>query len=380
MTDVFPELLVSLTIQCTVLLTVMYFLAHWSRSSTIADRLWSCCHRMILLLVLAGVFLPHARLFRGESLLNLCHKVTTFPAFQSFWMLVSWIWAFMAFAMACNMLRSLIQTSFNLRHAKRLRFYATSKSTNEQVRRRCDTLNQNSTLADELDALDVQVVRVDFCTTPFCWQLHYPVIVLPESVAEFPEDELRAVVRHEFAHLKSRHPLRLLLQRIVEILFWFHPLVWMASRTASLQRELSADRSANDDLPDVTAFLRSLMRFSETSANRSHLQSLGLNLYSGSASTVRRRVDQLLAVDWTVPQASETETLCWETLRGAGLLAMSGVLATLIWIPLNSHASRRALLSPWPAPTATLLHEAGITVRDYELDSHRISEQFRDDD
>ncbi len=40
---------------------------------------------MILLLSLAGVLLPHARLFRGESLLNLCHKATTFPVSQSFW-------------------------------------------------------------------------------------------------------------------------------------------------------------------------------------------------------------------------------------------------------------------------------------------------------
>ena len=48
MIAVFPELLVSLTIQCTVLLFVARFLVKRTLASEAADQVWSCCHLMIL--------------------------------------------------------------------------------------------------------------------------------------------------------------------------------------------------------------------------------------------------------------------------------------------------------------------------------------------
>jgi len=220
------------------------------------------------------------------------------------------------------------------------------------------------------------VVSSESCETPFCWQLHHPVIVLPEFLSACPADELRAVIRHELAHLKARHPLRLFLQRLVEIGFWFHPLVWQTSRDAAMQRELSADSLANRTQADAASFLRSLVRLSECVRRREPVLSIGLNLISGGASIIQKRVDQLLAVDWTLPRRPDPAFLPIDSVRSVLCLIFTGMLAAGIWIPLNSHASGRALFSPWPLPTATLLHEAGVEVRDYELDSHRIEERL----
>lgn len=368
----FPELLVSLTIQCTLLLCVTRFLVKRTRTSEAADDLWSFCHLMILLLSLAGVLLPHARLFRGASLLSLCHKATALPVPQSLWMVLFWIWIAVAGTLAVNLLRSLIEISLLLRSAQDLPRSAFAEDRGNGKAR--------GNLAEELQDLEVRVVTSESCTTPFCWQLHRPVIVLPECLSAFPADELRAIVRHELAHLKARHPLRLFLQRLVEIGFWFHPLVWQTSRDAAMQRELSADCLANGTHAEAASFLRSLMRLSEPAFRRAPVLPIGLNLISGGASMIQQRVEQLLAIDWTLPRRCDSVFLPGVTIRSIVCLLITGMLATGIWIPLNSHASGRTLFSPWPLPTATLLHEAGIEVRDYELDSHRIMEHRYDTD
>jgi hypothetical protein len=93
---------------------------------------------------------------------------------------------------------------------------------------------------------------------------------------------------------------------------------------------------------------------------------------------LQQRVEQLLAIDWTLPRNCDSGFEPAAAMRSVVCLSITGMLAGGIWIPLNSHASGRSLFSPWPVPTATLLHEAGIEVRDYELDNHRIVGHFHD--
>ena len=99
--------------------------------------------------------------------------------------------------------------------------------------------------------------------SPFCWQLHRPAIVVPDLLLDFPVEEQRAVLNHELVHLSAQHPLRLFLQRIVEALFWFHPLVWWSSRQAAAAREFRCDAQAVDSQQEVAVYLQSLLRLIE---------------------------------------------------------------------------------------------------------------------
>ncbi|MEZ6035144.1 MAG: M56 family metallopeptidase [Planctomycetaceae bacterium] len=380
MMPAFPEIVVSLTIQCTFVLLLTRCLVRRAANSIAADRLWSCGHLMILLLSLAGVLLPHLRLFRSESLLSLCHQATMFPISQTFWTIVFWTWVSVASVLIVNLLRSLTQMSLTLRHATPVLIRQTATTRPDSVCADIGSTSFRESLTAELDTLNVRIVTADSCFTPFCWQLHQPVIVLPVSVTQFPDEELFAVVRHELAHLKLGHPMMLFLQRLVEIGFWFHPLVWRASKAASMQRELAADRTANGSSAEVAGFLRSLMRLSVPSFARPHILPVGLNLFARDVSMVQRRVDQLLSIDWSRPHCEKNSQSESETRGRTRLLAVASVMLTAIWIPLNSEATGRALFSPWPSSTATLLQEVGFSVRDYELDSHRVSEQFHAED
>ena len=372
----FSELLVSLTIQCTLLLLTTRFLVTRTRIADAPDRLWSWCHLLILLMSLVGMLLPHARLFRNEALLNICHQATASPALQKFWTGVFWLWCLVAAALVVNMHRSLIQTSRMLHNAAE--WSLSSESTENGRSQVC--LRETELLAAKLQVAGVHIFKSESCMAPFCWQLQKPVIVLPEFIEEFPPDELRAVIRHEFAHLQARHPMELFLQRLVEITFWFHPLVWHSSRDAAMQRELSADRRASSTRVEAVSFVKSLMRLSESFPGPAFESSIGLSLFTGGSSVMQRRVDQLLAMDWKQPGFRAPVSLRHSAARGILLLTFTAALSACLWIPLSPRASGRTKFSPWPAPTATLLHEAGIDVRDYELDGHRIEESFNDGD
>ena len=380
MMSAFPEIMVSLTIQCTFVLLLTRFLVRRAGNSIAADRLWSCGHLMILLLSLAGVLLPHPRLFRSESLLDLCHKATMFPISQSFWTTVFWTWISVAFVLTVNLLRSLTQISLMLRNAEQVPIQLPADADVEHVSPDNGSGGSLVPSAELFHTFDVRILTAKSCLSPFCWQLHQPAIVLPGSVTRFPDEELSAVVRHELAHLQLRHPLMLFLQRLVEIGFWFHPLVWRASAAAATQRELAADRTANRNAAEVAAFLRCLLRCSVPSSSAPLVLPIGLTLFTRDASTLKQRVEQLLAIDWTRYGRSAAPVEISRLPDKKRLLVGVSILMAAFWIPLNSQATGRTFFSPWPSSTATLLQEIGISVRDYELDSHRVWGQLHAED
>jgi ankyrin repeat protein/beta-lactamase regulating signal transducer with metallopeptidase domain len=89
---------------------------------------------------------------------------------------------------------------------------------------------------------------------PACFGVFRPVVLLPRDMYEgaTPRD-LHMVLAHEFAHIERGDCWANLLQRIVEAAFFFHPLVWLASRRLTQQREhicdnyVLADGASPDD-------------------------------------------------------------------------------------------------------------------------------------
>ncbi len=69
-----------------------------------------------------------------------------------------------------------------------------------------------------------------------------PMVILPEGWAEsMTDDRLVAVLIHECAHIVRRDPLIGLLQRLVELIYWPHPLVHWLNHRLSRTREEACD-------------------------------------------------------------------------------------------------------------------------------------------
>jgi beta-lactamase regulating signal transducer with metallopeptidase domain len=200
---------------------------------------------------------------------------------------------------------------------------------------------------------------------PLCWQWQRSVIVVPDSLLSFPAEELRAVLRHELAHLRAGHPLQLFLQRLVAALYWFHPAVRWALRRAVRDREFLCDAESVSSREDAAVYLRSLIRLSEQAPDteRQFRRGTALSWGGGHQSLVAERAARLAGGNLA------TQSIGHSRAASAFLMAMAGLLAVVAWIPVNPRSSPRSHWSPWPATTANVLHTLGIPARDYELDA-----------
>ena len=68
-----------------------------------------------------------------------------------------------------------------------------------------------------------------------------PTVLLPERALEWTPEVLSDVLVHELTHLRRRDPLWLWLARIARALYWFHPMVWLATRRLLAEGERACD-------------------------------------------------------------------------------------------------------------------------------------------
>lgn len=88
-------------------------------------------------------------------------------------------------------------------------------------------------------------VRVVYSTSlgaPATGGLLRPVLILPPDATAWPEARLRAVIVHELVHVRRWDLLTQQLAEIARIFYWANPLLWVAHRSASDDREHACDR------------------------------------------------------------------------------------------------------------------------------------------
>lgn len=73
-----------------------------------------------------------------------------------------------------------------------------------------------------------------------CGWLH-PIILLPLGASDWNEKRKEIVLVHELAHVKRGDFFLFLLTRMASILYWFNPLVWIAIKQLSIEREHASD-------------------------------------------------------------------------------------------------------------------------------------------
>ena len=337
------ETSLSLLVQVTLLIGVGAFVVRRRQAGPNADSCWAVLHFCIVMITAAAFFLPHLRLAVWADL----HPTENYPAGSALQILgsvIGWTWATGAIVIVLAGVFGIVKASAIVRDSK----------TNEGLRER---------LLDSVPALAAASRRIDIRLTDdgtgaFCWQIHRPVIALPNVVVGFPVAEQAAIVRHELAHLRRQHPLHLFVQRLVEAVYWFHPLVWWASRQAAAAREIRCDRDAVSSLALMSAPTSSSLPFEPA------LLPAGIG-FLGDSSLLGRRAN-LLVESFDKPIVSSAR---WRPVFAFGL-ALS--LCMLVWLPVNPRASRRADWSPWPRWSAQTLDAVGMQVRDYEIDGHRL--------
>jgi uncharacterized protein YjbI with pentapeptide repeats/beta-lactamase regulating signal transducer with metallopeptidase domain len=97
--------------------------------------------------------------------------------------------------------------------------------------------------------------------TPVAVGFGQPVILIPTELAgEGGLSALEPLVLHEHAHLRRYDDWTNLVQRTIERVFWFNPIVWLVGRRIALEREIASDDVVVEKTGEAHAYATSLWR------------------------------------------------------------------------------------------------------------------------
>ena len=88
----------------------------------------------------------------------------------------------------------------------------------------------------------IRIVGCETMTSPVVWGVFRPVIIVPPDLFKhYSSAHLRWIFFHELAHIRRHDNMTILLQRLAQIFFFFHPAVWLTNRLLDQQREFICD-------------------------------------------------------------------------------------------------------------------------------------------
>ena len=213
-------------------------------------------------------------------------------------------------------------------------------------------------------ARPVKVVRSNRVRVPMVLGWRRPAIVLPdaeENAVPWPSSQVDAVLLHELAHLRRGDDVWNLVQQVVQILYWPHPLAWLSGRMIAGVREQACDDlcvrlvgGAQDYRAALVAVASRLVRGSISSIPTS----LGLAMARASSSALLRR---LCWINQT-PGASAC-LLRWPGRLAIALLVL-GSASSISTIELTP--GRAAQASRESTPGRAIRADDGAAVRAYD--------------
>ncbi len=132
--------------------------------------------------------------------------------------------------------------------------------------------------------------------TPSVIGVFRPGIFLPRKIAdEWALEDIEPVLLHELAHVKRRDLTINWLQVIVQVVYFFHPLVWFANRRMRrLREELCDDIAVNKLGTGRKHYTRSILRVMEESFREPVLGFVGLG-FSERKNTIGERIRRIMS-------------------------------------------------------------------------------------
>ena len=88
----------------------------------------------------------------------------------------------------------------------------------------------------------VRLFASDRVSTPLAAGVTEAFIILPSSASEWTDEHKEIVLRHELSHIARGDALVCVLSGIACAIYWFNPLVWIASRKLRAEQERACER------------------------------------------------------------------------------------------------------------------------------------------
>jgi uncharacterized protein (TIGR03435 family) len=128
--------------------------------------------------------------------------------------------------------------------------------------------------------------------TPVTVGIVRPSVILPAGWLGWDTLTKRAVLAHEFAHIRRGDTWILFLTRLARCVYWFHPLAWWISRQIADLAELSCDAVVLEKSGDPGGYSRILLGFAAT-VNAAGYRAALPGVAMASRSGMGHRIDQV---------------------------------------------------------------------------------------
>ena len=170
---------------------------------------------------------------------------------------------------------------------RRARMRAAMEPLPPEVGRRIDELRAELGLRR---AVDARVVRDEAIGGPLIQGCVRPRILLPSSLVQsWRREELDAVLLHELVHLRRLDPAARALGNLLQIAYFFHPVVWWVERRLAEEREKACDDAVVRRLRgDKRIYMKGLLRLVEERAGGWRGMQAELRMAAGRRPLARR--------------------------------------------------------------------------------------------
>lgn len=216
---------------------------------------------------------------------------------------------------------------------------------------------------------DLEVLSSPSMPEPGVVGIHRARLLLPEGISDrLTPPQMRALIAHERSHIRCHDNLVAAIHMVVEVLFWFHPVVWWIERRLVDERERACDEAvlrAGCRPRDYAEGLLEVCR-----------QSIGTRLacVAGvSGSNLRARVEAIMRNEIGRPL-----TLCRR-------LALTVVVATALGLPVAAGALQSQIVVPpairfETASITSLKPIAGLSPSSLAMEAHLVKKTLAPQD
>lgn len=176
---------------------------------------------------------------------------------------------------------------------------------------------------------DIPIYSSAYLSSPIASGFTKPVIIVPiHMLLDFTEDEIRYIFLHELTHLKHKD---LIINRFIalaQIVYWYHPAVWIALREMNQEREIACDLSVLSMLEENSYldYGKTLIRFAEKLSHPSYFAT-GIG---GSSKEIRKRIIHIAGYH------KETK---WDHIKGRLILAAAAGFILVLTPVMSVNAS-----------------------------------------
>jgi bla regulator protein blaR1 len=141
-------------------------------------------------------------------------------------------------------------------------------------------------------AMDLPIPVVSSLTRlePGVFGIPEPVLLLPEGITDrLTPAQLAAIVTHEMCHVRRRDNLTAAIHMMVEVLFWFYPLIWWIRARLIEERERACDEEVLRSGGDASVYAEGILNVC-----RHYLESPLVCVSGIAGSDLRARIDSIM--------------------------------------------------------------------------------------